>query len=203
MGNLYGSAVLGGSSGQGVIFELIHTQGGWQQTVLYSLFYKIGTFPLGTMVFNDAGDLYVTSGLGGTELCNCGTVFKLHHVNNGWRPQLLHAFGGGLDGNGPIAGVVLDKSGNLYGTTYNGGTNKNGCFNACGTVYKISPQPNGKWTESVIYDFGITGAQTGYNPSSGLVLDGGGHLYGTTTKGGGGAGACNFVGCGVVYEITH
>jgi uncharacterized repeat protein (TIGR03803 family) len=201
-GNLYGNAFQGGTNGLGVVFELTPTQGGWQETVLHSFSYPEGGGPDGSPVFDAAGDIYDTAAFGGDDFCNCGTVFKLHHTNSGWKLRLLHAFRGGFDGSGPIPGVVLDKSGNVYGTTYNGGTSKNGCFNACGTVYRIAPQPGGNWKESVIYDFAITGGQTGYNPSAGLILDAAGHLYGTTVKGGAGGGICNFAGCGVVYQLT-
>jgi uncharacterized repeat protein (TIGR03803 family) len=98
---------------------------------------------------------------------------------NGWHLSLLCNFQGGSDGDGPFPAPVFDRSGNLYGTTYNGG------FNDGGTVYKLVPQGGGEWTETVLYRFGQNGqgGRDPYNPIAGVVLDRVGNLYGTTPKG--------------------
>ncbi len=89
----------------------------------------------------------------------------------------MHTFTGAPDGNLIYAGVVMDASGNLYGTSVQGGTSTN-CQNGCGTVCKIDPTGN----EAILYSF--TGAPDGAVPYGGLVMDAAGNLYGTTTFGG-------------------
>ena len=91
--------------------------------------------------------------------------------------KTLYKFEGGKDGSGPNAGLVFDAAGNLYGTTGGGGKPCN-----CGVVFKLHQHPDGSWTESVLYRF--TDAR-GKNPSSGLVFDAAGNLFGTTLEGGG------------------
>ena len=113
------------------------------------------------------GNFYGTTMQGGSS--NLGTVFKLTPKG---KETILHSFAGGTDGDSPTYGLVFDKEGNLHGTTPQGGA-----FNS-GTVFTITPSG----TESVVYTF--TGGADGANPSSGLILDGNGNLYGTTFGGG-------------------
>ena len=103
----------------------------------------------------------------------------------------LYSFAGGNDPKLPYAGLVFDKTGNLYGTTELGGTNNQG------TVFEITPNPNGTWTETVLYNF--TGGSDGGQPYGSLVFDPAGNLYGTTNFGG--SSNCN-MGCGTVFELT-
>jgi len=94
--------------------------------------------------------------------------------------KILHAFGAAGDGIGPYSGVIFDKQGNLYGETLTGGNTS--CSYGCGTVYELSPQKDGSWTETILYSF--TGAGDGYEPNGGLAMDASGHLYGVTRNGG-------------------
>jgi uncharacterized repeat protein (TIGR03803 family) len=117
--------------------------------------------------------------------------------------KVLHNFGSGKDGEVPYAGLTRDSAGNLYGTTYYGGTG--GCAsslaNGCGTVFELSPNAGGGWTEKILHDFNNNG-KDGYYPDAGLVLDHAGNLYGTTSYGG--TGTCNSTaptGCGTVFEL--
>ena len=93
---------------------------------------------------------------------------------------------------GPLAALVMDRLGNLYGTTYFGGV-------GLGSVFKLTPS-NGSWTYTALYEFGL-GSDGGY-PISNVVIDDDGNLYGTTSAGGYTGGSCAHLGCGVVWEIT-
>ena len=96
-----------------------------------------------------------------------------------WAETALYGFSGGSDGDLPVAEVVFDQAGNLYGTTDNGGVGNYFCDGGtCGVVYKLTPSSGG-WTESVIYSF--SGGSDGGNPTAGVILDQAGNLYGTTT----------------------
>lgn len=93
---------------------------------------------------------------------------------------MLHAFKGGIDGANPDAGLILDSTGNLYGTTRSGGGT--GCARTgCGTVFELTPSGNGTWVEKVLYSF--QGGSDGRSPFASLVLDSAGNLYGTTSTG--------------------
>ncbi len=105
-----------------------------------------------------------------------GVAFKLHRSETvAWILKPLYAFKGQSDGGFPYGGLIFDKSGNLYGTTYYGGANN------VGTVYKLTHR-DGSWTESVLYNF--KGSPDGSSPTSALVSDAAGNLYGTTVDGG-------------------
>lgn len=190
-GNLYGTATYGGPNGQGVAFELIPSNGTWSESVIYSfLGAPYGGGPVGGLLFDKAGNLYGTTGGGSSFSAQAGIVFELS-PNSGasWTETVLHSFGGTNDGWASLAGLISDSEGNLYGTTYYGGSNNCGS-GACGTVFELS-RSDGTWTESVIYNF--TNAD-GYYPESGLLLARSGRLYGTTYYGGTQDG-------GTVYEL--
>jgi len=120
---------------------------------------------------------------------NCGTVFKLTRARCGrWKERILHNFAPGAGGYLPGAGVVMDKSGNLYGTT-DGGGNASGC----GVLYKLAPTAKDKWKYSVLHTFG--NGYDGCLPSGNLAIDSNGNLYGGTIFGG-------TYGYGVVFELT-
>ncbi len=121
-----------------------------------------GAYPYAGVIADSAGNLYGTTLQGGPM--NAGVVFKLDTTG---RYTILHAFSGGADGGGPIAGVILDSAGNLYGTTTTGGAG------GTGLVYKLDT--SGK--ETVLYSLGAT-------PQAGVIRDAAGNLYGTTIDGG-------------------
>ena len=102
----------------------------------------------------------------------------------------MYSFQGGFDGAQPVAGLI-DKAGNLFGTTAFGG------FAGSGTVFELTPPstPGGSWTETVLYSF--QGGTDGYFPYSALVSDGAGNLYGTTLAGGA---VCPI--CGTVFKLS-
>jgi uncharacterized repeat protein (TIGR03803 family) len=107
--------------------------------------------------------------------------------------RTLYSFSGGNDGSGPQGTLVADTAGNLYGTTYYGG-GSNQCGGGCGTVFELTPQSDGHWTESVLYQF--SNGATGAFPNGGLVFDSSGNLYGSTQTGG------IDYGGGVVFELS-
>jgi uncharacterized repeat protein (TIGR03803 family) len=176
-GNLYGTTVNGGTFGGGTVFELSpNGAGGWTETGSYSFggTPSDGLNPYSGLVFDSSSNLYGTTANGG--LYGGGTAFEIIHNSPGigcCRENPVYSFGNGNDGKNPFSGLIFDASGNLYGTTANGGTN------AKGTAFELSPSG----TESVIYNFGSSGTD-GQNPYSGLIFDPFGNLYGTTQNGG-------------------
>ena len=196
-GNLFGTTAVGGPSKLGNVFELTSQR---QESTLYSFTNTTpdGRIPtIGPLVRDAQGNFYGTTQDGGDYNCivffarGCGTVFKL---NPSGQETILHSFTGGTDGAQPLAGLVADSAGNLYGTTYVGGTGCNG--GGCGTVYKVSP--NG--TEIVLYRF--SGGADGSTPYAvSLAIDAKGNLYGTTLGGGDLSCGTAHGGCGTVFKV--
>jgi uncharacterized repeat protein (TIGR03803 family) len=241
-GNLYGAAITGGSSGDGLVFELTPSASGhWNEKALIQFNRTTGMYP-NPVVFDSVGNLYGT--LGQTTPRGTGAVFELSPTTEGrWDEKILNimensegaelessvtfdasgnifstAVAGGKHGNGTIFGLspttdgnwqettiesvtsedgdfpagnlVFDAAGNLYGTTREGGA-----FDS-GTVFELSPNPGGTWTETVLYSFtGATGTTDGNDPAGGVIFDAAGNLYGMTEAGGGS-------GNGVVFELS-
>jgi uncharacterized repeat protein (TIGR03803 family) len=200
-GNLYGTAAYDGAYSQGTVFELIpQSNGGWAIKVLHSFTGgSDGGAPLSTLVFDQAGNLYGTTRQGGDS--NSGVVFKLARNEDGsWTESVLYSFEGGTDGAVPFAGLIFDDSGNLYGTTTEGGGSQSQtCDGGCGTVFTLTPNSDGSWTETVLYSF--SGGSDGATPYAPLLFDSSGNLYGTTHQGGTVNSNCS-AGCGVVFELT-
>ena len=164
----------------------------WNETVLYAF---MGTPDAGlpeyaNLIFDQAGNIYGTTPQSGAR--NDGTVFELTPSGGGWTERVIYNFTDGSDGGFPYGGVIQDAAGNLYGTAEGGG-DANGCFNGCGTVYKLTPASGGSWTQSVLFTF--SGSSTGGQPQSTLIMDRSGNLYGTTTFYGPDGG-------GTVFELT-
>lgn len=183
-GNLYGTTVVGGAYGYGTVFEVSRGSSAWTESVIHSFNAtnsNDGTYPFASLIFDAEGNLYGTTYEGGGVTNGSGTVFELSPSSSGWTETILHAFGpAGVDGLGPVAGVVFDKFGNLYGTTVWGGTFDS---EGSGMVYRLMPNSNGKWSETILYSFGATSTD-GQKPECDLVLDADGNLYGTTWVGG-------------------
>ena len=198
-GNLYGTTFSGGGScevfgGCGTVFRLSRAkEGGWTLTVLHTFlgFPSDGESPSGRLVFDAQANLYGTTSAGGSIVngFDSGTVYELTPTKSGeWTETIIHNFGVGNDGAFPYSNLVFDPAGNLYGTTNSGGggTNSTFCTNGCGTVFELSPQGNGQWTETILHAFhqGGGGSPDGQNPFAGVAIDSGGNLYGTTYYGG-------------------
>jgi uncharacterized repeat protein (TIGR03803 family) len=165
-GNLFGTTIQGGAQGGGVVFKVDPTG---KETILYSFTGSTdGGNPYGGLVRDAKGNLYGTASSGGSSFN--GNVFRVDRTG---METVLYSFAGGTDGSSPLAGLIRDSAGNLYGTTFFGGAA------GFGTVFKVNPQGQ----ETVLYSF--TGAPDGYNPLLGsLVRDSAGNLYGTTQTGG-------------------
>lgn len=145
----------------------------------------------GNLVFDSKGNLYGTTN-GGGNCPSCGSVFKLIPSKGSWEKIVLYSFTGFDDGDAPGSGLVFDSAGDLYGTTEGGGVNGQG------TVFKLSPNRGGGWTETVLYSFKGLSFDDGATPFAPVVLDPNGNVYGTTSSGG----ADGFNG-GVVFELTQ
>jgi len=173
-GNLYGTASTGNQANTGVVFKL---SAAGQQTVLYSFpFGTDGAEPMAGVTRDSAGNSYGTTYTGGTG--GAGTVYKIGTTG---QETVLHNFTGLADGAYPQSSVILDSSGNLYGTARGGA-------NGWGVVYKVDTAGQ----ETVLYQF--TGGADGRNPLASLIQDAAGNLYGTTY----GGGAANE---GVVFKL--
>jgi uncharacterized repeat protein (TIGR03803 family) len=191
--NLYGTTEEGGN-GVGVVFKLTHSKSGWKESVLYSFCPESGcadgSYPLGQLVFDKKGNLYGMTDGGGSSACSqgCGTVFELSPSGKGWKFSTLYAFAGGNDGfHPPYGGVVVDKAGNLFGTTEMGGTA------GVGTVFELTHTKTG-WTKTTIYNF--AGGSDAADPLMGLAMDSAGNLFGASVAGG-------TSGAGAVFELKH
>jgi len=189
-GNLYGATSGGGAYGYGIVFKLTrHTDGKWTETILHS--FKNGdpdgSEPNGGLLQDALGSWYGTTSRDGPY--HVGTAFQLAHEPDGWTVNVIYPFGEqSNDGEFPTAGLVMDKSGDLYGTAPYGGS----------TAFELKLGPDG-WHETVLHRFGIRKGD-GAAPFAGLIVDRLGNLYGTTEAGGIG---CAGEGCGTVYEIEH
>jgi len=193
-GNVYGATEGGGtgnegciSTGCGIDYELHHTPDGkWKEIVLHDFGTGGDGMQISGGLLLDGTDTIYGAADGGAHAQ--GVVYRLSRGANGhWKAAIQYSFTGGADGGGP-GDLVMDKSGNLYGATVNGGDPNCGC----GVVYKLAPGSNGKWKYTVLHRFtGHDGAQ----PYAALILDSKGNLYGTTATGGAG-------GAGVAFELT-
>jgi uncharacterized repeat protein (TIGR03803 family) len=195
-GNLYGTTPYGGVFGDkengGVAFELtLESDGSWAETVLhnYGSTATDGDLPWGGLISDAAGNLYGVTSQGGSS--DAGTIFQLVSKPGGGATEkiLVSSDEGSLSGN-----LIFDSSGNLYGVTAIGGAYDKG------TVYELSPIAGGGWAQKVLHSFNGT---DGSGPSTGLVRDSSGNLYGIT--GAGGTESCPYggYGCGVVFELIQ
>jgi uncharacterized repeat protein (TIGR03803 family) len=179
-GNLYGTTVQGGKSGYGVVFRLAPDR---KQSVLYSFTRgEDGGYAYGGLVQDKADNLYGVTVLGGPQ--DEGLVYKL--ASDG-KQTVLHSFSGIPDGSTPESGLVLDKAGNLYGTTPFGGYGP-------GTIFKLTP----KGKETILHNF-ADGYNDGAYPYGGVTIDKKGNLYGTTNDGGSGG---QQQGPGIIYKLA-
>lgn len=193
-GNFYGATASGGSKALGVIFRMSKTTTGtWVVTVLHNFIGNpdganpfIHCMPL---VFDSAGNIYGTTEAGGAT--GNGIVFKLippKIAGGAWTEKIVHTFEGGLnDGMRPMAEVVLDKQGNVFGTTTGGGTHNQGI------AYELSAPNN--YAETILYDFKGIIANDASSPN-GLIFDASGNLFGTSEVGGNGNN-------GTIFKLTH
>ncbi len=187
-GNLYGTTTTGGTYGQGTVFKLTPSSGGWTESVIYSFSgFDDGGSPQAGVIFDNAGNLYGTTSGGGQY--SDGTVYELMPSGSGWTETVLHSFQSATEGSDPYAGLIFDTAGNLYGTAYSGGL---GGYD--GSVFELSPSSGG-WNFSVLHLFDFSKGE-GVAPLAGVTMDASGNLWGTTLGGGG------YVD-GTVYKLTY
>jgi len=173
-GNLYGTVSGGGPYNAGVVFKL-DTAGNHMVLHTFTGGTDGGT-PGAGVAMDSAGNLYGTTYQGGiadagVNQRGAGVIYK---IDSAGLFTVLYSFTGGADGSNPIAGVILNAAGNLYGTTYYGGAQGNG------VVFQLG----GSGQETALYSFKGAGASDGANPVAGVVADAVGNLYGTTYQGG-------------------
>ena len=187
-GALYGSASSGGQHYGGVVFKLQPpaticraVSCPWTQTVLANMYGFYGIAPSGPLSFDAAGNIYGTAQLGGDfnplpcRQFGCGTVYELIKSQN-WAMSNLYAFLEDGDGANPYSGVIMDQTGNLYGTALGG------------NIFELTPS-GGNWAFNLI---GALGGNDGYDPYAGLIWDRAGNLYGAASGGGSGGGGTVF-----------
>jgi uncharacterized repeat protein (TIGR03803 family) len=200
-GNLYGTTSTGGDLtcagiGCGVVFKLSQSGTTWTETVLHTFENDSvdGGVPYSTPVLDPAGNLYGTTVSGGS--IGCGTVFELS-ASNSWAETILHSFTCGTDGWNPTGPILLDSSGNVFGSTVLGGNSTFCVGTGCGVVYELS-QSSGTWNETILTN---PGNWDGYQPV-GLAADHAGNLYYVGSSGGKSSTCPVQQGCGAVTKLT-
>jgi uncharacterized repeat protein (TIGR03803 family) len=202
-GNLYGTTLNGGTGTgcqnqnyycNGTLFELVYSNGAWKHVVLYNFCSRSGCTdgagPEG-LTFDKAGNLYGSTVTGGQQCqSGCGTVYELSNSNGSWTHKVLYAFNQSGDGNYPVPGITIGKSGTLYGATCCGGGY------GYGTVFSLKPAKS-RWKEEMLYAF--DGSINYKNANGYLTLDSVGNILGTTT---GGSSGCSYQ-CGIVFRLSR
>ena len=184
MGNFYGVTSVGGSTGLGVVYKLSLTSTGWRETVIHSFTGNAdGAAPFmfeTALTLDGLGNIYGSTYQGGAA--GAGVVFKLTPQASGtWTEKILYTFKGGADGSEPATGVILDKRGNVYGTTWKGGTQP-----GSGTVFELSAAND--YAKTVLHDFNVLTDPAKSTPHT-LIFDANGNLFGTTEY--------------ALYKLTH
>lgn len=184
-GHLYGTTMSGGNLGSGTVFEIT---GKNEETVLYNFGRaNDGAQPVAGVTLDAAGNVYGTASQGG--LYSYGIVFELSPSQSGWTETILHHFALGSDGGTPYGGLTFDKSGNLYGTSTQGGTGADG---GGGAIFELTPS-NGTWAFNVIYGLDGWGISGTFRD---LMFDASGNIFATTH--------CDGVNnAGTVYELSN
>jgi len=189
-GNLYGTAVTGGSGGCeggcGVVYKLTQSNGTWNQTVIYAFNGgDDGSGPGARVTVDRSGNVYGMTPTGG--IYGAGTIYKLQPNAGSYTFQVIHTFTGGNDGASGSAGRMLLDHGRLYGAATTGGTYGNG------VVFQLTPTTVGEWDFRTLYSF--HGQPDGSFPYGALLRASSGKIYGTTYYGGRN-------GIGSVYELS-
>ncbi len=220
-GTLYGTTTAGGN-GSGTVFELTPNAAktAWTHKVLYTFcaqpYCSDGAGPDAGLIMDKSGNLYGTTYYGGSSSGRgnglSGKVFELtpNAGKTAWTYNVLYNFcsqSNCADGDGPDGGLIMDTSGNLYGTTLRGGSGysqsqcpPNSAPYACGTAFELTPPAKGKtaWTETVLYSLcSQSNCTDGEQPLAGLIMDAAGNFYGTTTEGGANGGPY-----GALFKLT-
>ena len=187
-GNLYGATSNGGAYGNGTIYELVPTVGGWAYKLVYSFTGAgDGAEPIGNVTFDQSGNLYGATYTGGN---GWGTIFELTPSVSGWTENTIYTFRGQDDSGNPLS-LVMDRAGNLYGATIGAGCTPGNCLYGVGPggVFMLS-RSSGGWAYSRVYNF------DGFDDGTSLGIDTNGNLYGTLARGG------DPCACGEIFELA-
>jgi uncharacterized repeat protein (TIGR03803 family) len=189
-GNLYGTAVTGGSGscegGCGVVYKLTNSGGTWSQTVIHAFTGGYdGSGPGARVTLDWSGNIYGMTPTGGAY--GLGTIYKIRQDNRASDLKVIHAFTGGADGATGSAGRMILRHGRLYGAATAGGTY------GSGVVFELTPRGVGEWNFRALYSF--RGQPDGSFPYGALLFDRLGNIYGTTYYGGAN-------GIGAVYQLS-
>jgi uncharacterized repeat protein (TIGR03803 family) len=198
-GNLYGTTPEGGAYYHGTVFELTPGSDGWTFTVIYNFCAQYacsdGENPNAGLIMDTGGNLYGTAPGGGSY--GWGVAFELTLGSSDWNETVLHSFAGPpTDGGAVYAPLTFGGAGSLYGVTAEGGRYRNGNYGD-GSVFKLTPNPQGGWAERVLFNFD---GGDGQGPTRGLLFDKSGNLYGTTP---GGGKSCLGGLCGTMFKLTR
>jgi uncharacterized repeat protein (TIGR03803 family) len=164
-GNIFGTTESGGASNQGAVYELKPSGNSWTEEIIHS-FSGTEYNAYSGVILDSNGDLFGTIASGGIYY---GAVYELKYTNGSWVETPIYTFQNGSDGAFPVGGLVMDKAGNLYGSTTGGGSGGGG------TIFELSPAGD-SWTFQVLYNLQGDGA----GPYASLTMDDAGNLYGTT-----------------------
>jgi uncharacterized repeat protein (TIGR03803 family) len=179
-GNIYGTTSAGGLYNWGTAFQLFRTQNGWGEKIIDNLPRGLGE-PSSGLTFDAEGNLFGAAGQAGYD-----RIYELVHTGQEWNEQTIYIFQG--SNNGVPTGLIFDGAGNAYGAT-------SGIADyQAGTVYQLTPQPDGTWRETVLHVFDLNT----YGPMSNLAMDAAGNLYGTTP----GSPGNNDDKWGMVFELS-
>ncbi|PYK41453.1 MAG: hypothetical protein DME60_03220 [Verrucomicrobia bacterium] len=189
-GNLYGTAVAGGSGcegGCGVVYKLTNSGGTWTQTVIYAFTGgDDGAGPGARVTVDPRGNVYGMTPIGGAF--GLGTIYQLHPGANGnYAFKVIHTFTGGADGSSGSAGKMILRNGHLYGAATTGGA-----FGS-GAAFELTPTQAGEWDFKILYSF--QGQPDGVFPYGALLFDRSGNIFGATYYGG-------VNGLGAVYQLA-
>ncbi len=195
-GSIIGSSGFGGSRNDGAVFKLTPSGSGYSESIVYSFpGGSGGQLPQAGVAIDRHGSIYGTTMYGGSDASycydgGCGTVFKLTPGGSGYSERVIYAFHG-ADGNLPYGAPTIDeRTGDVYGTTYWGGTK------GIGVIFKLA-RHGSSYSESVLHSF--TGKGDGFLPEGKPLLGPDGTVYGTAALGGGG---CHGIGCGTVFALS-
>jgi hypothetical protein len=200
-GNVYGAVANGGALNGGIVYELSPTEQRWKYDIIHAFNGKDGSYPDSALTIDAAGNLYgttVSGGPGGSAqtIEGAGVVYELQpQPGERWKGRTLYVFNvaQSLNPNSPYAPVLLGADGTLYGTTKSGGVEcAKGGSQGCGTAFALTPAHHNKL--AVLHDFYESDAD-GYFPTTGLIADAAGNLYGAVQSGGAQMG-------GVIYELS-
>jgi uncharacterized repeat protein (TIGR03803 family) len=190
LGNVYGTTPTGGADGLGIVYQLVAGgTGNFTEKIIHTFTGGSdgGTGSAAAPIVTLGGQVIGVATVGGAN--GAGTIYQLTPTQSGeWAVTTLYAFKGEPDSGFPYGGVVIDRTGNIYGTTYYAGAND------LGTIYELSRR-SGVWTESSLYSF--RGGTDGSGPISTLITAADGTLYGTTSEGGA---TCS---CGTIFQLTQ